>query len=169
MKSASFVLLTLILAAGIATTASAAAIPDGKVAVVRVTAIDGLAGASGATTQTRSTAFSFDGTNYTIASGAGNLDDAQTLILIDRRKDTISGGQLVSEFSQEVRAVRGASFEVKDLDGKVLNYQVAVIAGNLRLVGDGDQIVARGGDKGPFQIWKVTGIDLVDRGAIVVQ
>ena len=34
MKSASFVLLTLILAAGIATTASAAAIPDGKVAVV---------------------------------------------------------------------------------------------------------------------------------------
>ena len=169
MKSASFVLLTLILAAGIATTASAAAIPDGKVAVVRVTAIDGLAGASGAATQTRSTAFSFDGTNYTIASGAGSLDDAQTLILIDRRKDTISGGQLVSEFSQEVRAVRGTSFEVKDLDGKVLNYQVAVIAGNLRLVGDGDQIVARGGDNGPFQIWKVTGIDLVDRGAILVQ
>ncbi len=79
------------------------------------------------------------------------------------------GGELVSAFSQEVRAVRGTSFEVKDLAGKVLNYQVAVIAGNLRLVGDGDQIVARGGDNGPFQVWKVTGIDLVDRGAILVQ
>lgn len=170
MKSATFVLLTLILAAGIATAASAAAIPDGKVAVVRVTAIDGLAGASGPATQTRSTAFSYDGTNYTIASGAaGNLDGVETLVLIDRRKDTISGGQLVSDFSQEVRAVRGAAFEVKDLAGKVLNYQIAVIAGNLRLVGDGDQIVARGGDNGPFQIWKVTGLDLVDRGAILVK
>jgi hypothetical protein len=39
----------------------------------------------------------------------------------------------------------------------------------LRLVGDGDQIVARGGENGPFQVWKVTGIDLVDRGAILVQ
>ncbi len=75
MKSASFALLTLILAAGLATTAFAAAIPDGKVAVVRVTAIDGLAGSSAAATQTRSTAFSFDGTNYTIApSAAASLD-----------------------------------------------------------------------------------------------
>jgi len=170
MKSATFALLTLALAAGIATAASAAAIPDGKVAVVRVTAIDGLADYSGGAAQTRSTAFSFDGTNYTIAPGAAaGLDGAQTLVLIDRRKDMMVGGQLTSNFTQEVRAVRGSSFEVKDLAGKVLNYQVAVIAGNLRLVGDGDQIVARGGDNGPFQIWKVTGIDLVDRGAILVQ
>jgi hypothetical protein len=169
MKSASFALLTLILAAGIATAASAA-IPDGKVAVVRVTAIDGLADYSGSAAQTRSTAFSFDGSNYTIAPGAAaGLDGAETLVLIDRRKDTISGGQLTSNFTQEVRAVRGSSFEVKDLAGKVLNYQVAVIAGNLRLVGDGDQIVARGGENGPFQVWKVTGIDLVDRDAILVQ
>lgn len=170
MKSASFALLTLILAAGLATTAFAAAIPDGKVAVVRITAIDGLAGSSAAATQTRSTAFSFDGTNYFIApSAAAGLEGAETLVLIDRRKDMMVGGDLVSAFSQEVRAVRGTSFEVKDLAGKVLNYQVAVIAGNLRLVGDGDQIVARGGDNGPFQIWKVTGIDLVDRGAILIQ
>ncbi len=168
MKSATLALLTLALAAGLVTTASAAAIPDGKVAVVRVTAIDGLADCSGAVTETRSTAFSFDGTEYAL-SGAGNLDGVQTLVLIDRRTDSVAGGQLTRNFSQEVRPVRGTAFEVKDLAGKVLNYQVAVIAGNLRLLGDGDQIVARGGENGPFQIWKVTGIDLVDRGAIVVE
>jgi hypothetical protein len=68
-----------------------------------------------------------------------------------------------------VRAFSGTSFEVRDLQGKVLAYQVAMLGGNLRLLGDGDQILAMGGAGGPYQVWRVDGIDLVDRAAVVLQ
>ena len=169
MKIAIFAMAALVVVAGLAPAASAAAIPDGKVAVVQVAAIDGLAGFQGPITETRSGAFSYDGTWYHInRSALGSLDGVETLVLVDRRTDEVTGGKLVRNFSQEVRAVQGTAFTVDDLPGKALNYQVAVIGGNLRLVGDGDQIVATDGANGPYHIWKVTGIDLVDRDAILL-
>ena len=170
MRIATLLVVALVVAAGLAPAASGAAIPDGKVAVVRVTAINGLADFQGPTSETRSTVFTYDGTNYFIQRSAlAGLDGVQTLVLVDRRTDQVSGNQLVRNFDQEVRAVPGTSFQVTDLPGKVLSYQVAVIGGNLRLVGDGDQIVATGGANGPYSIWKITGIDIVDRSAIVLQ
>jgi hypothetical protein len=169
MKIAILAIATLVVAAGLAPVASAAAIPDGKVAVVQVAAIDGLAGFEGPIAEARSGEFTFDGTWYHInRSALGSLDGVETLVLVDRRRDEVTGDKLVQSFSQEVRAVRGSSFTVDELPGKVLSYQVAMIGGNLRLVGDGDQIVATGGANGPYHIWKVTGIDLVDRDAILL-
>ena len=144
-----------------------AGLPEGQVAVVRVTAVDGLAYASGPATESRATAFAFDGTNYMIDHAVlASLDGVSTLVLIDRRKDEMNGDAVVRHHSQEVRAFPGTTFEVKDIQGKVLAYQVALIAGNLRLLGDSDQIQAKAGSGGPFSIWKVTGIELVDRDAI---
>ncbi len=169
MKIATFAIAALLVVAGLAPVASAAAIPDGKVAVVQVTAIDGLAGFQGPTTETRTGAFSYDGTWYHInRSALGSLDGVETLVLVDRRTDEVSGEKLVQNFTQDVRAVKGSAFSVDDLPGKALHYQVAMIGGNLRLVGDGDQIVATGGANGPYHIWKVTGIDLVDRDVIML-
>ncbi len=170
MKLATCMLAALVVVAGLAPVASAAAIPDGKVAVVRVTAVDGLAGFNGAVTENRSSAFSYDGTTYSIdRSSVGSLDGVQTLVLIDRRQDAVSGDKLTHAFSQEARAVRGTSFQVSDLPGLVLDYQVAVVAGNLRLLGDGDHIVANAGDNGPYHIWRIDGIDLVSRDAIALR
>jgi hypothetical protein len=169
MKFAMCALAALVVVAGLAPMASAAAIPDGTVAVVRVTAIDGLAGFNGPTTEARSSAFSFDGTDYNISRSAlGSLDGVKTLVLIDRRTDSVSGGKLVHTYSQDVRAVDGSSFDVTDVPGKSLSYQVASIAGNLRLLGGGDQIVATGGENGPYHIWRVDGVDLVPADSIVL-
>ena len=146
-----------------------AGLPEGKIAVVRVTAVDGLAYADGSASETRSSAFAYDGTEYTISKSAlGSTDGVQTLLLIERRKDEMSGDSVARHFSQEVRAFPSSTFEVKDVQGKVLAYQVAMIGGNLRLLGDSDQIQAKAGSGGPFSIWKVTGVDLVDQSAIVL-
>jgi glutamine cyclotransferase len=143
-----------------------AGLPEGKIAVVRVTAVDGLAYANGAASESRLSAFAYDGTEYTISKSAlGSTDGVQTLLLIEPRDER----RLVARhFSHEVRAFSSTAFEVKDVQGKVLAYQVAMIGGNLRLLGDSDQIQAKAGSGGPFSIWKVTGIDLVDQSAIVL-
>jgi hypothetical protein len=168
MKNATLTTLLVALLAA-APQAARAGLPEGKVAVIQVTAVDGLASVEGAAGETRTSVFSFDGTEYHIARSAlMSLDGVQTLLLIDRRSDSMSGDNGVRTFSQEVRAFPGTSFEVNDLEGKVLSYQVAMLGGNLRLLGDGDQIVAKAGMNGPYHIWKVTGIDLVDRNALVL-
>jgi len=142
-------------------------LPEGKVAVVRVTAIDGLARAAGAVTETRSSAFTYDGTLYTINDpSVTGLDDVQTMVLIDRRRDVASETGVVREHTQEVRAIKGTYFQVEDIPNHVLGYQVATVGGNLRIAGDGDQILCAAGDNGPYHIWKVTSIDLVDRSKI---
>ena len=145
------------------------AMPSGKIAVVRVTAIDGLANATGDGSESRTNAFTFDGTEYHINHDAvSNLNDTQTLLLIDRRKDEMSGNQITRRFSQEVRTFPSSNFVVTDVKGKVLSYQLAMIGGNLRLLGDSDQIQAGAGANGPFHIWKVESFDLVDRAAITI-
>jgi hypothetical protein len=165
MKIAIYGLVALVGVMGVAAIAIAA-VPDGKVAVVRVTAVDGLAHQQ-VTSESRTSAFSFDGSGYSIDSSAlGSLDNVQTLVLIDRSTDEVSDGSAVRKHSQEVRSYSGTSFEVTDLKGKVLSYQVASIGGNVRLLGDGDQILATGGAHGPYQIWKITGIDIVDKDAV---
>jgi hypothetical protein len=169
MKSATFALVILVGALGLAPANSFADMPGGKIAVVRVTAIDGLAHHT-PEKETRSSAFTFDGTNYSVdRSALSSLDGVETLVLIDRKTDDLQGASVVRHYTQEVRAFSGGSFEVTDLQGKVLHYQVAMIGGNLRLLGDGDQILAKAGAGGPFQIWKITDIDLVDRKAVVLR
>jgi hypothetical protein len=161
--------LAITVVAGIASPA-AATLPEGKVAVVRVTAIDGLALAQGPVSQTRTSAFAFDGTTYTLESASlGSLDGVETLLLIDRRRDEASGGGVTQVSSQEVRALPGTAFVVEDVPGKKLQYQVAMIGGNLRLMGPGDQILATGGDKGPYTIWKIEDVDLVSKSAITLR
>jgi hypothetical protein len=164
---------TLFVLMGALTTVSLPAfadLPQGKVAVIRVTAIDGLARAGGAVTETRNNVFSFDGSTYMIKDSAvGGLDGVQTLVLIDRRTDKSSGDSVIRENTQEVRAVKGTYFEVTDIPNKVLGYQVATVGGNLRVSGDGDQILCTGGKLGEYHIWKVDSVDLVDRTSIHVR
>ena len=167
MKIAILGMTALMAVAFLAPSSSGAAVPEGKVAVVRVTAVDGLAAFDGPRSESRATAFTFDGTWYDVdRSALAGLDGVQTLVLIDRRTDKPSGGRMIRAFEQEVRAFSGTSFEVTDLPGKNLGYQVAMIGGNLRLLGDGDQILATGGEYGPYYVWKITGVDLVDKDAI---
>ena len=166
MKIAILALVASVGLLGVVPGVTSAAIPDGKVAVVRITAIDGLAN-SARTNQSRTSVFSYDGTEYHIDSSAlSSLDGVETLVLIDRASDDGNGTR---NFTQEVRSYDTTSFEATDLKGKVLSYQVAMIGGNLRLLGDGDQILAMAGTDGPYQIWKITGIDLVDTGSIVLE
>jgi hypothetical protein len=128
-----------------------------------------MAKVSGQSMESRSSVFSYDGTEYKIDRSALNsLDGVQTLVLIDHRVDALQSGGYLRQFSQEVRVFDGLTFEVTDLPGKVLAYQVAMIGGNLRLLGSGDQIVIRGGEGGPYHIWKVTGIDIVDTRAVIL-
>jgi hypothetical protein len=146
-----------------------AAMPAGKIAVVRVTAIDGLAKATGDGNEERTSSFTFDGTDYHINKNAlSSLNGVETLLLIDRRKDDMNGSAITRSFSQEVRSFPSSNFVVTDLKGKVLSYQLAMIGGNLRLLGDPDQIQAGPGTNGPFHIWKVESYDLVDRDAITL-
>lgn len=169
MKSATFALALLVGTLPLIPAGASAALPEGKIAVVRVTAVNGLAHVT-PTREERSEEFSFDGTEYQVDHKAlASLDGVQTLLLIDRKSDEADGHASVRRFTQEVRAFDSTSFQVKDLKGKVLSYQVAMIGGNLRLLGDGDQILATGGEGGPFQIWKVDSIDLVDRKAVTLR
>lgn len=166
MKIAILALVASVGLLGVAPAVTSAAIPDGKVAVVHITAIDGLAH-SAQTSQTRTSVFNYDGTDYHFDSSAlESLDGVKTLVLIDRASDDGNGTR---NFTQEVRTYDTTSFEATDLQGKVLSYQVAMIGGNLRLLGDGDQIMAAAGTDGPYQIWKITGIDLVDTNSIVIE
>lgn len=167
MKYATLFTVAVLLLAG----AASASLPEGKVAVVRVTAINGLAQATGQPQDTRSSVFTYDGTEYTIdRSALASLEGVQTLLLIDHRRDALQAGGYLRQFTQEARAFDSLNFEVTDLPGKVLAYQVAMIGGNLRLLGSGDQIVIRGGGQGgPYHIWKVTGIDLVNKTAVILE
>jgi hypothetical protein len=167
MKTATFLFLAAI---GLSVPGLAlAAMPAGKIAVIHVTAIDGLAQAKGEGSEARTNAYTFDGTDYRINHDAlSSLDGVQTLLLIDRRKDEMNGTAITRRFSQEVRSFPSLNFVVTDLKGKVLSYQVAMIGGNLRLLGDPDQIQATAGSGGPFHIWKVESYDLVDRAAITL-
>jgi len=150
--------------------AAMAALPTGKVAVVTVTSIDGLAHFDGKVTDTRSSVYSYDGTDYTIdGSALSSVDGVETLVLVSKRTDTVTGGTMIRQFSQEARALRGTHFEVTDLPNRVLDYQVAMIGGNLRLTGAGDQILCESGKTGPYHIWRVDGIDLIDRSAIHIR
>lgn len=168
MKFALFSLTAMAVLAVQAPSAGAA-MPEGKVAVVKVTAVDGLAHHR-ATNETRMSMFSFDGTEYRIdRSALKSLDGVQTLVLIDRQRDERTGETTVRHHEQEVRAFGDTAFEVTDLKGKSLHYQVAMVGGNLRLVGDGDHIQAKAGQGGPFKMWKVTGVDLVDASAIILR
>jgi len=167
MKSA---ILVLLLASIAAPAAQAAFPPEDQVVVVRVTTVEGLATAGTAASETRSSVFSYDGVTYHIDKSAlGSLDGVKTLVLIDRRRDSMQGGNLVSAFDQEVRAFPSLSYQVSDLPGKVLDYQVATVGGNLRLLGSSDQIQARGGAGGPYRIWKTTWVDMVPRASVVLE
>lgn len=145
-----------------------AAWPEDKVAVVRVQAVDGLAVADAAKSS-RSSSFVYDGTAYTVDRDAlSSLEGVRTVVLIDRSSDTMTGGVVTREHSQEVRTFSSTQFEI-DFDGQPLHYQVATVGGVLRLMGDGDQIRAVAGNNRPFHIWKITGLDLVDKSSFEIR
>ena len=162
MKRTLFVILSLAMTAALAG-AAVAGLPAGKVAVVQVTSVDGIAGHDGAVETKFDHAFAFDGTNYTV-SGVSSLDNVQVLVMVNHRKDSVSGEVLTQQNSQEVRAYNSLHFESTDIPGKVIPYQVASIAGNLRLIGDEGHISCPGGDN--YHIWRVDNVSLVDRSAI---
>lgn len=169
MKYAIVALTALAGMAGLTAAETSAGLPEGKIAVVRVTAVDGLAHRS-PESETRHSVYSYDGTEYLIdRSALKSMDGVTTLLLIDRHTDVTRGGTTTRHNSQEVRAFEGTAFEVRDLKGKVLAYQIAMIGGNLRLLGDGDQILALAGDDGPYHVWRIDGIDLADRDAVVLR
>ena len=93
----------------------------------------------------------------------------ETLLLIDRRRDDASGDGITQAYSQEIRAIRGTSFSVDDVPGKTLQYQVSVLGGVTHLMGPGDEILATGGAKGPYMIWKIESVDLVSKKAITLK
>lgn len=168
MKSALVVLIALTGTIGPAAVSSAG-LPEGKIAVVRVTAVDGLAHRT-PESETRTSVFTYDGTDYTIdRSALSTLDGVSTLLLIDRETDVTRNDTTTRLISQEVRAFQGTDFEVTDLKGKVLAYQIAMIGGNLRLLGDGDQIQALAGAEGPYHVWRIDGVDLADRDAVILR
>ena len=165
MKNATKLLATGVLAVALAGAAVASSVPEGKVAVIRATSIDGLARHDGQVTESFDTAYSFDGTTWNL-EGVSSLDGVKTILLVDHREDSAADAGLVRKHSQDIRVFNSTQFTVQDVPGKTLTYQVASIAGNLRLLGGGDQILATGGDHGPYHVWKVEEVRLVDADAI---
>ena len=93
----------------------------------------------------------------------------ETLLLIDRRRDDASGDGITQAYSQEIRAIRGTSFSVDDVPGNMPAESGSVLVRLARLMGPGDQILATGGAKGPYMIWKIESVDLVSKKAITLK
>lgn len=163
-----FATLATVLAAFIASTAPAPAqaggIPDNKIVVVRIKAIDGL-DKSAANVQVNRTEQYVRGGRLHISRGAiANLDGVRTIVLVERRNDSMSGADLVQNVKLEATAVNGDMFSVTDADGKKLSYGVDILNdGSVDLLGPKDRIVVRNGQ---YQIWKIESTELVSRDGI---
>ena len=152
-----------ILMAGSAT----AAIPDGKIAIIRATSVSGIAAHEGPIKVERSSTMSYDGTRFAFADWVvSSLQDTKAILVIDYRRDYIHDGVLVKKHSQEVQMFDDSMFDVQVNANTEVTYQVASVAGNLRLLGDEGHIACQGGLQGPYQIWRIDDIDLVDAKTI---
>ena len=95
-----------------------AAIPDGKIAVIRATAIDGIAKYDGRIKIHRETSMSYDGSNYAFDRGTiDNLEETKAILVIDQRRDEFEGNILVRNHTQEVLTFDDISVVQGCLDG----------------------------------------------------
>lgn len=170
MRSARISLpLTIVLLAALAATA-AAQHSDDTIVVIRATAIAGLADHEGPVRETRERAFAREGDGYAIDRGAlASLDGVRALLLVESRRDLVRDGALTRSHAQDVRPLRGDRFEIEDVPGKLLTYQLATVDGRLGLLGDGDVIYSPGGAHGPYFVWRIDGIERLDRGDVTLR
>ncbi|MBN1268729.1 MAG: hypothetical protein JXB04_04015 [Kiritimatiellae bacterium] len=167
MRSARIsLLLTIVLLAALAANAAAER-SDNTIIVIRATAIAGLADYDGPVRETRERAYTREDDGYAIDGTAlASLDGVQALLLVDSRRDLVRDGALTRRHAQDVRPLRGVSFEIEDVPGKLLTYQLATVDGRLGLLGDGDVIYSPGGAHEPYFIWRIDGIERLDRGDV---
>ena len=165
MKSR-FVHFAAALALAAAASGPAYAQESGKVAVIHIKAIDGIDARTDDVQVTRDDRFS-TGARYRVRSAdVSSLGGVKTLVLIERRVDSRSGGELIQRYTQEVMAVGGDHFTVRGLDGKDVSYTVDVLSdGSVDLIGPGDRIVAKDRE---YHIWKVEKTDLVSADRILI-
>jgi len=170
MRSARIsLLLTIVLLAALAATVAAQR-SDDTIVVIRATAIAGLADYDGPVRETRERAYTRTGDGYAIDAGAlQSLDGVQALLLVESRRDLVRDGALTRRHAQDVRPLPSGSFEIEDVPGKLLSYQLATVDGQLGLLGDGDVIYSPGGAHGPYFIWRIDGIERVDRGQVTLR
>lgn len=143
-------------------------LPAGKIAVVEVTAIHGLADYDGEVTETFQTAFATDGRAWTLDAAVGDLDEIQVLLLVSERRERIAGNELRRQYRQQVRPLADTDFVITDLPTLELEYQLDMYKGRLALGGDGDYILCTGEENEPYHIWRIDGLHLVDRDDIVL-
>lgn len=162
--------LVAVLAATVAASALAPAparaggIPDNKIVVVRIKAIDGLDKSAANIQVNRTEQFVRGGRLHVSRSAVSSLDGVKTLVLVERRNDAMSGADLVQTVKLEASAVNGDMFSVTDADGKKLNYGIDILNdGSVDLLGPKDRIVVR---EGAYQIWKIESASLVSRDGI---
>lgn len=157
-------LATMLCALALPVSASAAGIPDNKVVVVRIKAIDGRDAAASSVKVNRSEQFMAGARYHVSKSAVSNLDGVRTLVLVERRTDSVAGGELTQTLKMEAMGVNGDVFNVTGTDGKSVSYAVDVLNdGSVDLLGPKDRIVVR---QGEYQIWKIQSAQLVSRDRI---
>ena len=156
----------------LAATAAWAAVPEGKVLVIQATAIEGLAAVEGPIDST------YTQGSFTIAEGSlsidrkalGSLEGVQALFLVEHRMDQAARGGLSRRFTQDLRAVKGGEVRLDLLPKLELEYHLAALdGGRIGLVGDGARLFAEGGTNEPYFVWRIDGLALVDRDAVVLR
>lgn len=167
-RSAVHYALGLVLAAGLVIAAAPAqAQVSERVAVIRIKAVEGLE-ATGTPVQTSREQMFLVGSTYRISKAAvASLDGVTALVLIDRRTDAMSGGELVQRHKEEVLVVKGDTFTLKGVDGRDVTYSIDRLSdGSVDLLGPSDRIIARA--KGEYKVWKVEGASLVLKDRIAL-
>lgn len=140
-----------------------AAIPEGKVAVIRATRVNGIASHEGPVKVEREAVVSYDGRQYAFPAWVvASLGDTKTILVVNDRQDTVVDGVLIKKHTQKVQLFDASMFTVQVNPDTQVTYQVASVAGNLRLLGDEGHIACQGGTDGPYQIWRIDDLDLVD-------
>lgn len=160
-----FATLATVLAAFVAVMpAQAAGIPDNKIVVVRIKAIDGLDKSAANVTVNRTEQYVRGGRLHISRGAIASLDGVRTIVLVERRNDSLSGADLVQNVKLEAAAVNGDMFSVTSVDGKKFSYGVDILNdGSVDLLGPKDRIVVRDGQ---YQIWKIESASLVSRDGI---
>ena len=144
--------------------AGLAEIPQGMIAIVEAKDIDGLALVEGAIDETWQESFAVDDAGYSIDRKAlASLEGVDALLLIHHRSDVTARGGILHKNWQEVLPIRGGAFEVEGVPELVLNYELLMSGDQLVLAGGGNQILCPEGERGPYHIWKVEKLRLVDR------
>ena len=161
------VVQSALLAAGILLPAMAGAAPIERVAVIRIMSIDGIMADAAPVRETRDQAFLSGSSLRVSKSAVGSLEGVTALVLIDRRLDSMTGGELLKHHSEEVISVTGDTFTVKGVDGRDVTYALDSLSdGSVDVLGPADRIIAR--EKGAYKVWKLEGVSLMPKDRITL-